>query len=449
LANIAETAVPATGVSNRRKSSTISELYRYVFLRFFGKPVRSESGHVPSFDLSTATATPARTLTWPLTRLDFAGAFGDIGVLFPIAIALITLNHLNPTAVFLAAGLTYVLAGWYFQIPISVQPLKAVAAIALTMGLSPSAIASAGVSMGIVLAIIAVTNTAALLAKVFTLPIVRGIQLGLGLLLAREGLRLILGHQSTLAPSNGTSITAWEIALGAAILLLSFYKSTRYPAALVLLAAGVALGLLMQWGKSPPFAWGPVPLQFLHPRADEFWRVLPLLVIPQFALTFGNSIVATENTSQILYGPRARRVTVRALSLSIALVNLASGMIEGAPMCHGSGGVTAHYKFGARTPKSSYIIGGLCILLALFGRAAIGVLHLIPIAILGVFLIYVGIQHAAYLRDIVKRAPLLLIAVCVGAVSLLTTNLMWGFLTGFVLQGILLIHEKLNPARKA
>jgi hypothetical protein len=49
----------------------------------------------------------------------------------------------------------------------------------------------------------------------------------------------------------------------------------------------------------------------------------------------------------------------------------------------------------------------------------------------------------------VKRAPLLLIAVCVGAVSLLTTNLMWGFLTGFVLQGILLIHEKLNPARKA
>jgi sulfate permease, SulP family len=399
--------------------------------------------------LSTATATPARTVTWPLTRLDVAGAFGDIGVLFPIAIALITLNHLNPTAVFLAGGLTYVLAGWYFQIPISVQPLKAVAAIALAMGLAPSAIASAGVLMGILLAIIAVTNTAALLAKLFTLPIVRGIQLGLGLLLAREGLRLIFGRQSILALSNGAPVTGWEIALGAAILLLGFHKSTRYPAALVLLAAGIAVGLLTQWGEMPQFVWGPLPLQLLHPRADEFWRVLPLLVIPQFALTFGNSIVATQNTAQILYGAQARRVTVRALSTSIALVNLASGMIQGAPMCHGSGGMTAHYRFGARTAKSSYIIGGLCILLALFGRAAIGVLHLIPIAILGVFLIYVGIQHAAYLRDIMKRASLLLIAVCVGVVSLLTTNLMWGFLTGFVLQGALLIYERTNPTRRA
>src|SRR5439155_3869259 len=122
--------------------------------------------------------------------------------------------------------------------------------------------------------------------------------------------------------------------------------------------------------------------------------------------------------------------------------NLASGMIQGAPMCHGSGGITAHYRFGARTPKSSYVIGGVCLVLALFGRAAIGVLHVIPVAILGVFLVYVGIQHAAYLRDIIKRAPMLVIAVCVGMVSLLTTNLMWGFLTGFVLQGILLMYER-------
>ena len=62
------------------------------------------------------------TQPWHLTRLDVAGAFGDIGVLFPIAIALITLNHLNPTALFLTAGLTYCLAARYFQIPIAVQP---------------------------------------------------------------------------------------------------------------------------------------------------------------------------------------------------------------------------------------------------------------------------------------------------------------------------------------
>jgi len=77
-------------------------------------------------------------------------------------------------------------------------------------------------------------------------------------------------------------------------------------------------------------------------------------------------------------------------------------------------------------------------------------LNLIPAAILGVLLVYVGIQHASYLRDILRRAPLLLIAICVGVVSLLTTNLMWGFLTGFLLQGILLFFPssgKQGPVR--
>jgi sulfate permease, SulP family len=86
-----------------------------------------------------------------LTRLDVAGAFGDVGVLFPIAIALITLNHLNPTALFLTAGLTYCFAARYFQIPIAVQPFKAVAAIALALALSPSEVASAGLLMGVLL----------------------------------------------------------------------------------------------------------------------------------------------------------------------------------------------------------------------------------------------------------------------------------------------------------
>jgi SulP family sulfate permease len=392
--------------------------------------------------LGTATTARLKSLAWPLTPLDVAGAFGDIGVLFPIAIALITLNHLNPTAVFLAAGLTYILAGWYFRIPMAVQPLKAVAAIALAMGLPPSSISSAGLLMGVLLLLIGATNVATWLAKLFSLPIVRGIQLGLGLLLAREGLRLMLEPRSSLALTSGVRLQTWLVALGGAVILLAFMRSRRFPAALVLLAAGVGLGLLARRGSLPVLGWGPLPLELPHLQARELWKVLPLLVIPQFALTFGNSIVATENTAQILYGPQAQRVTVRGLSLSIGLVNLASAAMMGSPLCHGSGGITAHYRFGARTPKSSYVIGGICVLLALFGRAAVGLVTLIPMAILGVFLVYVGIQHAAYLRDILKRASLLIIAICVGVVSLATTNLMWGFLAGFVLQGAMaLIHK--------
>jgi len=397
--------------------------------------------------LGVAASVESRGIRWPLTRLDVAGAFGDIGVLFPIAIALISLNHVNPTAAFLVAGAAYILVGGYFQIPMAVQPFKAVAAIALALALPPSAIASAGLLMGALLVVAGITNLATWLAKLFTLPIVRGIQLGLGLLLAREGLRLMLSPRSAAVLAAGRTVAPWEIGFAGALVLLAFRGSRRLPAALVLLAAGITLGLLSQWARLPALGWGPLPLTPLHPNLAEMRRVLTLLVVPQFALTFGNSIVATENTAHILYGSQARRVTVPGLCISIGIINLLGGMIQAPPLCHGSGGVTAHYQFGARSPKSSYIIGAVCISLALFGRAAVGLLQLIPAAILGVLLVYVGVQHAAYLRDILRRSPLLAIAICVGVVSLLTTNLMWGFLTGFLLQGVLLLFRP--PAKQA
>lgn len=377
-----------------------------------------------------------RGLHRPLTRWDVAGAFGDVGILFPIAIALISLNHLNPTAVFLTAGLAYVLAGAYFRIPISVEPFKAVAAIALALALPPSAIASAGFLMGVLLALIGLTNLVTPLARLFTLPIVRGIQLGLGLILVREGARLALGSKAGPLAISGAAIPAWIVALGGAALLLAFQRSKRFPSALVLLVAGLIVGLAAHGAALSRAGWGPVPITLLRPRMSELGSVLVALVVPQFALTFGNSIVATENTAQVLYHAQARRVTTRALSLSIGLMNLVSGMLTSAPTCHGSGGITAHYKFGARTQKSSYVIGGVCLLLAIFGGGAVGLLNLIPTAILGVFLVYVGVQHGALIRDIVARRKALVIALAVGVVSLVMTNLTYGFVTGFALEGL-------------
>jgi SulP family sulfate permease len=389
---------------------------------------------------------PPKSFRWPVTRLDVAGAFGDIGVLFPIAIALISLNHLNPTAVFLTAGLMYVLAGAYFQIPISVQPLKAVAAIVLALQLPPSAIASAGLVMGFLLLLIGLTNLATPLVKLFSLPIIRGIQLGLGLLLAREGLRLVFGQDSGLVLFGSVPISTWGIGLAAAVILFLFRGSQRFPASLVLLATGAALGLLAHGRNLTLSGWGPLPLEILHPRVAELKSALLTLVIPQFALTIGNAVVATENTTRLLYGKQARRVTARALSLSMGLTNLASGLLLSAPTCHGSGGVTAHYKFGARTAKSSTLIGGVCLLLALLGGAAVGVLKVIPTPVLGVFLVYVGIQHAAFVRDILKQKASVAIAIVTGLVALATINLTYGFLAGFLLQGLFSAASHLRKA---
>ncbi len=379
-------------------------------------------------------AAEARGIRWPLSRLDLAGAFGDIGVLFPIAIALISLNHLNPTAVFLAAGLAYILAGAYFRIPMAVQPFKAVAAVALAMSLPPSSIASAGLLLGLLLAFLGVTNLVTPLARLFSLPIIRGIQLGLGLILLREGIRLAFNSPSLLL--GGFGLPSWAMALGGTALLVAFLPSKRFPAALVLLGVGVLLGALAPHTASPEAGWGPLPLHLLSPSFDELKKVLVLLALPQFALTFGNSIVATENTAQVLYGAQARRVTVRALALSIGMMNMISSLFLAAPTCHGSGGITAHYRFGARSPKSSYVIGAVCLLFALFGGATVGLLGFIPKAVLAVFLGYVGVAHGALVRDVVANKKSLLVAAAVGVVSLLSTNLSLGFLVGFILEGI-------------
>ena len=67
---------------------------------------------------------------------DFLGAFGDTGIFIPLALGMIIICGLSPTAVFLPAGLLYIVAGYYYKIPFPVQPLKAVAAIALVNALT-------------------------------------------------------------------------------------------------------------------------------------------------------------------------------------------------------------------------------------------------------------------------------------------------------------------------
>lgn len=71
-----------------------------------------------------------------------------------------------------------------------------------------------------------------------------------------------------------------------------------------------------------------------------------LLVVPQLPLTLGNAVVATAATARDYYGPRASRATIRALSTSISAFDLFAALVGGFPVCHGSGGVTSHYRFG-------------------------------------------------------------------------------------------------------
>src|SRR5919204_1317278 len=107
---------------------------------------------------------------------ELAGGLGDTGLFIPIAVAMITLNGLNATAVFCVAGLAYVATAFFFRVPVPVQPLKAFAAAAIALGLTAETLAAGALLMALAMGILAATGLAAWLAERFPLVLVRGIQ---------------------------------------------------------------------------------------------------------------------------------------------------------------------------------------------------------------------------------------------------------------------------------
>ena len=349
---------------------------------------------------------------------DISGAFGDIGVLLPLAIALIARNGFNPTVLFLMAGLFYIGSAWYFDITMPVQPLKAMSAIAIASGLSYTVINAGGILLGVILLLISMTGLSVWLGNLFPVSVIRGIQLGLGLILIKASLNLI-GTDPLIASLAGF------------ILILSIFVVKSVPALIPLLI--IAIGMVLK--NSGGLVTGPVPFSAELPGQDSWWTAFNLLVLPQIALTFGNAIVATESAGNILYGERAEKLNLKNIPMSMAIANIVSGITGGAPMCHGSGGLTAHHKFGASSNRSGYIIGGTLIALAfLFGNSILSIVTAFPKGILGILLCYVGIQHSFFVKDILSDRMSVFIALTVAVTGFVINNLTIGFLTGLVMH---------------
>ncbi len=372
-------------------------------------------------------------------RLDLAevsGAFGDLATLAPLLVALVTLNHLNPTAVFLVVGLAYVLNGLYYRLPVPVQPLKAASATAIALGLSAGVVSATGWLMGLVLLVLAATRLIEPLSRLFARPIVRGIQLGLGLLLIRSAWRLVSspalfpGVAEPPAYLGGWPLH-WLLALGAAVLLLAGLLWRRLPAALLVLGFGLAVAVVLrQSSVVGELQWGFRPPALVFPNLSDFATAALLLVIPQLPLTLGNAAIATAETAPRYFGRQAERVRPRALLTTMGFSNLLAGLLGGMPVCHGSGGLTAHVRFGARTGAAPLLIGGLFLATAiLLDGGVLPLLALFPLPVLGVLLLYVGVQHGLLATDL-RRPADWAVALAIAAVSLATSNLALGFGVG-------------------
>jgi SulP family sulfate permease len=118
--------------------------------------------------------------------------------------------------------------------------------------------------------------------------------------------------------------------------------------------------------------------------------------------------------------------------MSMAAANFLSFFLGGMPLCHGAGGLAAHYRFGARTGGSNLIIGLIFVLLAiLLGNHVLMVVKLLPMSILGVLLLFAGGQLSLTLIDTDGRKDLFVSLIMLGIT--LATNLAAGFIVGIVI----------------
>jgi len=369
---------------------------------------------------------------------EVAGSLGDLATFLPLAIGLITINGVNATSLFLAAGLLYIGAGLYYGLPIPVQPLKATSAIAIALAVPAAAISAAAFWAGVLFLFISLFRLDVWLGKVFTRPVVRGIQLGLAVLLVQGGLKGVFGPLDTSLHLSGVPPWAPGLFIGTAVVTIVALSrgSRRYPATLVVIPFGMLAGgfLTSTWFPGSVATGWIRPGMGLPLGADPY-TVLIVLLLPQVPLTLANSIAATSDAAGNYYGDRAGRVTHRGLAATLGIGNLLAGLLGGMPLCHGSGGVTAHYRFGARTGGANLFIGTLFVLVALFfGRSVADMSRLLPSSVLGALLVYVGIQHARLVRDIIGSPREIAVALSIGLVTLATGNLAVSFAAGIVLE---------------
>lgn len=359
---------------------------------------------------------------------ELSGGFGDVGMLIPLAVAMVAVNGLNATAVFGGVGLLYMATALFFRVPVSVQPLKAFAAAAIALGLDAATIAAGALMMSAVLGALAWLGLADRIAARFPVVLVRGIQASVALLLAKAAIELAeKGNWPGLAPIDPRlSLGIAAVACG---LLFACRRSNWMPGSLIVLAGGVAIGLVAG-GLPQGVEAGPASVGLSLPTGADWGTALTALLLAQLPLTFGNSVVATADVERAYFGERARRVTPNRLAGSIAAANLLAGLSGGLPPCHGAGGVTAHYKLGSRTLWATFSVGAVFLALALVAGSSLPVLLtvLAPGALAGM-LLFVGIQHAL-LAATLERFDDRLIAAGVGAVTVFSGNLGIGFLVG-------------------
>ena len=250
-----------------------------------------------------------------------------------------------------------------------------IAAVALTSSLSAAEIASAGLFVASAVALLSITGFLSVFSRAIPVPIVKGIQLGAGLSLSMSAFSQI--------PRNvPVAMAAYVIITFVVSLLILLLSAThpRVPFALTIISLSIVwmIGLSIAkaagdstFPEDPRFSiWHPVPLV---PSPKEFLSGSLSAGLGQLPLTTLNSIIAVLFLAQDLFPssstyehPATASLSATSIGLSVTAMNFVGCFLGAMPLCHGSGGLAAQYRFGARSGASVIFLGTLKLVLGLF-----------------------------------------------------------------------------------
>ena len=348
---------------------------------------------MPSFSLreiSSNNLATFRRQPWA----EISGSLGDLGTFLPIVIALSEGNQISLSTTLIFTGIYNILTGVFFGIPLPVQPMKAIAAIAVLKSLTAGQTAAAGIFVASCILAFSVSGLLEWFTRVIPIPIVKGIQVGAGLSLVIAAGSKATSSLSWSGPSWADNY-AWIIVAFLALLLLNLYPRTPY--ALLITCVGIIFALILladsRSQQLPGFRpWHPYTQV---PRGND-WKVGILDAgVGQLPLTTLNSIVAVTHLAADLL-PEVATPSVTSIGISVAAMNLFGCWFGAMPVCHGSGGLAAQYRFGARSGASIIFLGILKLLIGLIlGESLTSLLHKFPIAFLTVMIIAAGLELAS------------------------------------------------------
>jgi hypothetical protein len=358
-------------------------------------------------------------------KMEWAGAFGDVGTLIPFVVAYITIVKVEPLGLLLMFGLALIASGFYYRTPLPIQPMKAIGAAAVAGGISPAALFGSGLTTGLFWLLAGATGAIRPISKLATKPVVRGIMLGLGLSFMVAGINRMK-----------TAPVLAGVALVVTYLLLT---NPRIPAMFMLLVIGAVSAVIMDPQLMSELA--KIHIGFKLPvfsLSAMTWNDLVagtlLLTLPQIPLTFGNAVIAIVAKNNELFPDR--KVTEKKIAVSQGIMNLVAPIFGGVPMCHGAGGMAGHVRFGAKTGGALVILGSLLVLIALFFSDSVAIFFKIfPNAILGVILFFAGSELAIVVRDIGDKKSDFYVMLIVAAFAM--WNIGAAFLVGVILDNSL------------